>query len=124
MKQFALIGSVLAFFGVAFGAFGAHALRDRIAPDMLAIFQTGVQYQMIHALALVALGLAAPDVKWARGAGWLFVAGVVVFSGSLYALSLSGVRVLGAITPLGGVCFLTGWAVLAFGLSRSERPSS
>lgn len=120
MKSFAMIGSTLAFLGVAFGAFGAHALRERIAPEMLAIFQTGVQYQVLHALALLALGLAAPDEKWTRAVGWLFVVGVIVFSGSLYGLSLSGVRVLGAITPIGGVCFLSGWATLTFGLARSR----
>ncbi len=100
---------------VAAGAFGAHALKSRLAPDLLAVFETGARYQMYHALAL---GLAA----WAAGrlggaapvwAGWLFVAGTVLFSGSLYALALSGVRALGAVTPFGGVAFVAGWLALA-----------
>ncbi len=120
MRNFAVAGAMLAFLGVAFGAFGAHALRDRITPDLLAVFQTGVQYQTLHALALLAVGLAAPDEKWARSAGWLFFLGVFVFSGSLYALALTGTRIFGAITPIGGVCFLSGWAILTFGLAKKR----
>ena len=116
--MFAGIGATLAFLAVAFGAFGAHALRERISTELLAVFQTGVQYQAMHALALLALGLAAPDRPWIRRASWLFVAGVVVFSGSLYALALTGTRSFGAITPLGGVCFLLGWGILAVNLSK------
>lgn len=118
MKHFASIGATLAFLSVAFGAFGAHALRERLSAEMIAIFQTGVQYQFMHALALLVLGLAAKERY--KLTGWLFVAGVVVFSGSLYALALTGVRGIGAITPLGGVCFLAGWALLAFRLFREE----
>jgi len=117
---FAVLGAVSAFVAVAAGAFGAHALRARLTPDLLAVFETGARYQMYHALALFA-------VAWATGrfphgaigaAGWLFVAGTVIFSGSLYALALSGVRALGAVTPLGGVCFLAGWLMLAWGIWR------
>ena len=104
-------GAVFAFLGVALGAFGAHALRDRLSTDMMAVYQTGVQYQMIHALALLALG--AQERVSAKVTGWLFLVGIVVFSGSLYALALSGVKAFGAVTPLGGVAFLAGWAVLA-----------
>jgi uncharacterized membrane protein YgdD (TMEM256/DUF423 family) len=115
-RVFTLCGAVSGFVAVAAGAFGAHWLRARIPPDLLAVFETGVRYQMYHALALFAVAWfstrsTAPQVVWA---GWLFVAGTIVFSGSLYALSLTGVRWLGAITPLGGVAFLTGWLFLAW----------
>ena len=99
---------------MAAGAFGAHALRARLAPALLTVFETGARYQMYHALALLAVAWAA--TRWpgalVHWAGWLFVAGTVLFSGSLYALALSGARWLGAITPLGGVAFLAGWACL------------
>ena len=104
------VGAVFAFLGVALGAFGVHALRDRLSAEMLAIYQTGVQYQMIHALAMVALG--AQERVPARVTGWCFAIGVVVFSGSLYALAMTGIRMFGAITPFGGLCFLAGWAWL------------
>ncbi len=113
-------GGIAGFMGVAFGAFGAHALKQRLTADMLAVYQTGVQYHLIHAVALIAVALAAD--RWpaatTTAAGWLFVAGIVVFSGSLYALAVSGVRVLGAITPIGGVCFLAGWVCLTISAVR------
>lgn len=115
-RGFAFAGSISAFIAVAAGAFGAHALRARIAPDLLAVFETGNRYQMYHALALFAVATLAArltDPALPRLAGWLFLAGTVLFSGSLYALALTGTRWLGAITPLGGLCFLGGWAVLA-----------
>ncbi len=119
-RVFFVIGALLAFLGVAAGAFGAHSLRDRLSPDMLAIFETGVRYQMYHALALLAVALA--QMRWpgtlAMVSGWLFVLGVLIFSGSLYLLSLTGVRWLGAITPLGGVAFLAGWLCLAWAVWR------
>ena len=119
-RTFFGLGALLAGIAVAAGAFGAHGLRDRLAPDMLAVFETAVRYQMYHALALLAVAWAA--VRWpdssAVVAGWLFVAGIVVFSGSLYVLALSGVRWLGAITPLGGLCFLGGWSVLVWTVWR------
>lgn len=120
MKSFAGIGATLAFVAVAFGAFGAHALRERISPEMLTIFQTGVQYQTMHALALLILGLAAPDRPWIRRACWLFVGGIVLFSGSLYSLALTATRAFGAITPLGGICFLVGWGILAVAFLRES----
>jgi len=101
--------------GVALGAFGAHGLRGRLSPEMLAIFETGVRYQVYHALALIAVVVAIgrwPSSSLPAIAGWLFVAGIIVFSGSLYALALSGQRWWGAITPLGGVAFLGGWLCL------------
>ncbi len=115
MKFFA-IGCLSAFLAVALGAFGAHALKNSLSPEMLATFEVGVRYQMYHALALLAVGWACTQWpgKAATASGWLFVAGTLLFSGSLYALSLSGERWLGAITPLGGVAFLAGWLCLAW----------
>ena len=115
-KTFLLIGAVAAFLAVGFGAFGAHGLRGRLSPEMMAVFESAVRYHMYHALALliVALTLARIDGWLIRTAGWCFVAGIVLFSGSLYVLALSGATILGAITPLGGLAFLAGWACLAF----------
>ena len=108
------LAALAGFLGVALGAFGAHGLRGRLSPDMLAVFETGVRYHMYHALALILVGLIMG--RWSgwlmHTAGWCFVAGILLFSGSLYALALTGVTVLGAITPLGGVAFLAGWACL------------
>jgi uncharacterized membrane protein YgdD (TMEM256/DUF423 family) len=113
-RTFLLVGALAGFIGVAFGAFGAHALRGRLSPDMLAVFETGVRYQMYHAFAvlIVALATARLDGWLIRAAGWSFTAGIVLFSGSLYALALTGVTTLGAITPLGGLAFLIGWGLL------------
>jgi uncharacterized membrane protein YgdD (TMEM256/DUF423 family) len=102
------------------GAFGAHALRGRLAPEMLAAFETGVRYQLIHALALILVAIVirlAPS-RALNIAGALFVVGSVLFSGSLYALAIAGVRGFGAITPLGGLCFLSGWVMFAWGAAR------
>ncbi len=114
-RTFLLIGALAAFLGVALGAFGAHGLRGRLGPDMLAVFETGVRYQMYHALAIIltSILLARMDGWLVRTAAWCFVAGIVLFSGSLYALALGGITILGAVTPLGGVAFLAGWACLA-----------
>lgn len=115
-KIFVTLGAAFAFLSVAAGAFGAHALRGRLEPRMLENFETAARYQMYHALALVLIGLLA-YVKPQAGlepAGWFMVAGIVVFSGSLFALSLSGVKILGAITPIGGVALLLGWGLLAW----------
>jgi uncharacterized membrane protein YgdD (TMEM256/DUF423 family) len=115
-RVFLALGAISAFVSVAAGAFGAHALKERLSPDLLAVFETGARYEMYHALGLVAAGWAAS--RWPGGAapaaGWLFLAGTVLFSGSLYALALSGVRALGAVTPFGGLAFLAGWALLAW----------
>jgi uncharacterized membrane protein YgdD (TMEM256/DUF423 family) len=111
------VGCISALISVAAGAFGAHSLRARLSPELLAIFETGARYQMYHALALLAAALAAD--RWhgpaTHIAGWCFVVGTVLFSGSLYILALSGHRWLGAVTPLGGVAFLAGWIALAYG---------
>lgn len=121
-RLFLALGAISGAVAVAAGAFGAHALKARLAPDLLAVFQTGAQYQMYHALALLAAGWAyarAPGGA-AATAGWAFVAGTVLFSGSLYALALSGVRALGAVTPFGGVAFIAGWIALAVSAVRGR----
>jgi uncharacterized membrane protein YgdD (TMEM256/DUF423 family) len=114
-RTFLLIGALSGFIGVAAGAFGAHALRNRLSPEMLAVFETGVRYQLYHTFAVLFVAVAAArfDGWLVRGAGWSFTAGIVLFSGSLYALALSGVTTLGAITPIGGLAFLVGWGMLA-----------
>ena len=115
-KTFFLIACVFSFLGVALGAFGAHALKQKLTPDMLQVFEVGVRYQMYHAFALfiVAWELHSWNLSSAAAAGWWFIAGIFLFSGSLYALALSGVSWLGAITPLGGLSFLIGWLWLAW----------
>ena len=116
-KNFLLVAAILGFLGVAFGAFGAHGLRERLSPEMLAVFEIGVRYQMYHVFALLAVAAAIAHFGRARLlliAGWSFIAGVLIFSGSLYALALTGTGMFGAITPIGGVGFLFGWACLAF----------
>ncbi|WP_127487750.1 DUF423 domain-containing protein [Paenibacillus ehimensis] len=118
-RTFVALGSICAFLSVALGAFGAHALKGRLAADMLANFQTGVQYQMMHSLGLIAVGLAAsllPASGHLRRAGWSMFVGIVFFSGSLYVLSITGIKQLGAITPIGGVAFLFGWLSLVLAL--------
>jgi uncharacterized membrane protein YgdD (TMEM256/DUF423 family) len=116
-----LLGALFAFAAVALGAFGAHALRGRVEPEMAAVWATAVQYHGWHALALLAAGLLLahrPEVQAVRAAAWLFVAGIVLFSGSLYAYVLTGARGLAMVTPAGGVAFLAGWAALAWGAWR------
>jgi uncharacterized membrane protein YgdD (TMEM256/DUF423 family) len=110
------LGAFSAFLAVAAGAFGAHALRGRLSPEMLSVFETGARYQMYHALALLAAGWASTrrPGRLAAAAGWLFVAGTILFSGSLYALSCTGIRSFGAITPVGGLSFLAGWICLGW----------
>jgi uncharacterized membrane protein YgdD (TMEM256/DUF423 family) len=118
MARFLLILAGLSgFLGVALGAFGAHALQDRLEPRMLEIFETGVRYHLIHALALfgVALLLLRSPSGWFGASGWLFAAGILVFSGSLYVLALTGIRGFGAVTPIGGLSFLLGWIALVVG---------
>ena len=115
-KVFIILGSLNAFLAVALGAFGAHGLQNKLTEQMLATYETGVKYHMMHALGLILIGIISRYtsgsvlINWS---GWLICAGIVLFSGSLYVLSISGIRWLGAITPLGGLCFLAGWLLLA-----------
>ena len=116
-KNFLLLAAILGFLGVAFGAFGAHGLRERLSPEMMSVFEIGVRYQMYHVFALLAVATAMRQFGRARLlhiAGWSFLAGILIFSGSLYALALTGTGMFGAITPIGGVGLLVGWACLAF----------
>ena len=119
-RTFFTLGALFAFLAVAAGAFGAHALEARLTPDRLDTFKLGAQYQMYHALALLAVAWAT--TRWpgtlTTTAGWLFVAGILVFCGTVYALGLGGPRWLGAITPIGGLSFLAGWLTLAWVAAR------
>jgi uncharacterized membrane protein YgdD (TMEM256/DUF423 family) len=122
-RVFLVLAAVSGMLAVAAGAFGAHALRERLSADLLGTFQTAATYQMYHALALLGVGIllarfSTDGSAWLTAAGWLFVAGTLLFSGSLYALALTETRWLGAITPLGGVAFLLGWLALAVGVTR------
>jgi uncharacterized membrane protein YgdD (TMEM256/DUF423 family) len=112
------VGAINGAIAVAAGAFGAHALKERLTERALAVFETAARYQMYHALAIVLCAAVASHVAGARVSGWLFTAGIALFSGSLYALALTDVKVLGAITPLGGLLFLAGWAWLAISALR------
>ena len=121
-RLFMVIAALSGALSVALGAFGAHALEARLSADLLGTFETGVRYQFYHTLALLAVVVAI--VRWPASnlpviAGWLFIAGIVVFSGSLYLLVMTGTRWLGAITPIGGVAFIAGWLLLALAAWRS-----
>jgi uncharacterized membrane protein YgdD (TMEM256/DUF423 family) len=121
-RVFVVWGAVMAGIGVAAGAFGAHGLRERLTPELLGVFEVGVRYHLIHALALLAVAWAT--TRWPGTgtlvAGWLFLGGILLFSGSLYGLSLSGLRLLGAVTPVGGVAFIAGWLVLGWSVWRGQ----
>jgi|TARA_B110000902_G_scaffold266688_1_gene355566 uncharacterized membrane protein YgdD (TMEM256/DUF423 family) len=118
-----LIGAGLSgFIGVALGAFGAHALKTILSSDMLVVFRTGVDYQFIHTLALIAvvvLAIKFPAISTWQWSGFFFLIGIVIFSGSLYALALSGIKILGAITPIGGLCLLVGWGLFTWSAYKS-----
>jgi uncharacterized membrane protein YgdD (TMEM256/DUF423 family) len=124
---FAVVGAVFGFLSVAFGAFGAHVLASHLSSQMMGVFDIGTQYQMYHALALLAVGILTQRKLGGRlvvAAGWLFTVGIVLFSGSLYVLSMTDAKALGVLTPVGGLCLLAGWVFLAVGLwkgVRSER---
>jgi uncharacterized membrane protein YgdD (TMEM256/DUF423 family) len=119
VKVFLAIASILAGLSVALGAFASHGLKDKLSERALEIFETATRYQMYHALALLLVGVLLTQNEaaqsWLNVAGYAFIAGIIIFSGSLYALSFSGVKVLGAITPIGGVAFMVGWGCLAIG---------
>jgi uncharacterized membrane protein YgdD (TMEM256/DUF423 family) len=120
-RVFFIIGALSALTGVAAGAFGAHGLKSRISVEMLSVFEVGVRYQMYHAFALIAAAWA--HGKWPSSlitaGGWLFMAGTILFSGSLYLLSVTGLRWLGAVTPVGGAAFLAGWACVAWAVWKA-----
>lgn len=120
-RLFLITGALSGALGVAAGAFGAHALRARVEPRMLEVFETAARYQMYHALALIAVAWVCTRTTstFAGTAGWLFLAGTVLFSGSLYAMTFTGARWLGAITPLGGACFIAGWVCLAVAAGKA-----
>jgi len=120
LRTFLLFAAFFGFTGVGLGAFAAHGLKSRLSADYLAIFQTGVHYQMLHALALFGVALLSTQLggRLIGASGWLFVAGIVIFSGSLYLLTLTATPVLGAITPIGGLCFLGGWLCLGLAAWR------
>lgn len=118
---FAMIGAVFAFLSVAFGAFGAHVLAGQLSTQMLGVYNTGAQYEMYHALALLAVGIFLHlnvGGKSMRVAGWLFTIGIVLFSGSLYVLSMTGATALGALTPIGGLLLLAGWVSFALAIAK------
>jgi uncharacterized membrane protein YgdD (TMEM256/DUF423 family) len=121
-RGFLIIAALAGALAVASGAFGAHALADRLPPERLATFETAARYLMYHALALVGVALAfgrwPSAAGWLQASGWCFIAGMLLFSGSLFLLTLTGVRWLGAITPLGGVAFIAGWICLAVAALR------
>ena len=127
MNKFIIIlAAVNGFLAVSIGAFAAHMLRDRLSPELLNTFQTGVQYHMYHALGLFGIGLMMlnfPASNLLRISAYLMMAGIVLFSGSLYLLSITGIRWLGAITPLGGLCFLTAWALIVWFATKQQFPS-
>jgi len=114
-RSILLAGAIFMAVGVMLGAFGAHALKKILSPEMLAVYKTGVEYQFYHALGLLLIGLIGFHInsKWLRWSGILLVAGIILFSGSLYVLSISGIKLLGAITPIGGLSFVAGWVCLA-----------
>lgn len=123
-RTFLLLGSLFGFFGVALGAFGAHALKHSLTPEMLAIFETAVRYQMYHSFALLAVAFFVDEFPSMKYSGRLFGAGIIIFSGSLYTLLLTGIKTFGMITPIGGLCFLAGWIVLFVSAFKKETETS
>lgn len=121
-KLFIIIGSINAFLAVALGAFAAHYLKNRLTPDMLSVFNTGVHYHGYHALGIILIGIIAlwlPGSMYLKWAGAVMFVGIVLFSGSLYGLSISGMRALGAITPIGGLAFLAAWILLVLAVAKA-----
>ena len=118
MRMFVILGSINMLLAVALGAFGAHGLKSRVSVEMLAVWQTAVLYHLVHALGLLLVGLLALHLP-VRAVGWALQGGIVLFSGSLYLMVLTGIRPLGMVTPLGGVTFLVGWLLLALAALKS-----
>ena len=122
-KTFLILGAINALLCVALGAFGAHGLKQTLSADMLAVYHTGVQYHFYHAIGLILVGLILhqfTSAKLVKLSGWLMLTGIILFSVSLYILSLTGIRGLGMITPFGGVAFIVAWALLAYGLWQQK----
>jgi uncharacterized membrane protein YgdD (TMEM256/DUF423 family) len=122
-KLFLILGGINAALVVMLGAFGAHGLKARLTAEMLAVYQTGVHYHLFHALGLLAVGLVATQIAdsiWLKWSGWLMLVGIILFSGSLYVLSVSGLRWLGMVTPFGGVAFITAWIVFVIAVTKSS----
>ncbi len=123
-RLFLILGAANAALAVLLGAFGAHSLKTHLSADMMAVYQTGLQYHLFHALGLLAVGLAAKqmgDSAWLRWSGWLMLAGIVIFSGSLYILSTTGWKWLGAVTPLGGLSFISAWVLFTVAVMKRAR---
>jgi len=122
MKRWLMVGAITGALGVVFAAFGEHALRPRLEPQMLRAFATGAQYQLVHALALCVAAFAARGraARFGDYAGWLFFIGILLFCGSLYVMALTGLHIIGAVTPLGGVALIAGWVMLAVAASKWE----
>lgn len=121
-SPFITLGAICAFLAVGLGAFGAHGLKNSLSADMLAVYHTAVDYQMWHAIGLLFIGLLSLQMpsKTLRLSGWFMFAGILIFSGSLYTLSLSGIKILGAITPIGGALFLIAWIMLAYASFKTK----
>lgn len=122
-KTFLILGAINAFFCIALGAFGAHGLKKMLSADMFAVYQTGIQYHFYHAFGILIIGLLLlhfPKSRLIPISGWLMLAGIVLFSLSLYVLSLTGIRALGMITPFGGVSFLSAWALLIYAIWKDK----
>jgi len=121
MKRILIAGALLMALGVLLGAFGAHALKASLSADMLDVYKTGVEYQFYHSLGLLLIGLIGYQIKskWLNWSGLLLIIGIILFSGSLYALSISGIKILGVITPIGGLSFVAGWICLAVGILKN-----
>lgn len=122
-KTFLILGAINVFFCIALGAFGAHGLKKMLSADMLAVYQTGIQYHFYHAFGILIIGLLLlhfPKSRLIPISGWLMLAGIVLFSLSLYVLSLTGIRGLGMITPFGGVSFLSAWALLIYAIWKDK----
>ena len=122
-KLFLILGGINAALVVMLGAFGAHGLKAKLTAEMLAVYQTGVHYHLFHALGMLAVGLVASQIAdsvWLKWSGWLMLAGIILFSGSLYVLSVSGMRWLGMVTPFGGVAFIAAWIVFVIAIAKSS----
>jgi len=122
-RKILILGAVFMALGVLLGAFGAHALKTQLSPEMLQVYKTGVEYQFYHALGLLIIGLIGFQInsKWIRRSGILLTSGIILFSGSLYVLSISGIKMLGAITPVGGLSFVAGWICLLIGIVKHKK---